>query len=1010
MRKLTLFLYVLCLGVLSAMAQTRISGTVLSAEDDSPVMGASVLVKGGNATALTDIDGKFTIVIPQGASKTLVISFIGMEKAEVFARDGMVVRMNSASHSLDEVLVVGYGTQRREAKTGSITQVSGDELDAIPATSVDKMLSGKLAGVQIASTSGQPGSATSIRIRGTSSINAGNEPLYVVDGIPITSGSTSVASETMNAIALINPSDIASVTVLKDAAAASIYGSRAANGVILITTKTGSKDNGKASVTLRARYGGTMLANDNDFGMMNLQQYVQYYRDAATNAGYDPDMPGSEYYMPLSAANGKGTDWMDLMTRTGQLQEYEAIVSGGNSKTNYYTSLSYSNHESIIVGNGFEKMQMRANMDSEINKWLKFGTRIQGGYMKSVDTAGGELAPGNPFWSGMAGAPTLGMYNADGTFIDYAKEAENFRNGQSTFRQDQINAMSLFFNINPLMAIRDMDKWDKQYKVYGTAYLEWKPIKQLTFKTNNSVEFAATEAHIYYPHYILESASGNALNSATQFNSMFTTSNTITYNDVFADDHYLNVMVGQEAYALKYWWLMGSSQQVDADYKYHSSVASKEYSSVSDGLSNATMVSFFAMADYNYASKYYLQLALRTDGSSKFGADNRWGTFWAIGASWNMHNENFLKDVSWLNQLKLRYSYGVNGNDDIGFYQHYGLYGVGSYNGVNISVPGQLPNKDLTWELNKTHNVGIDFRIFDRLNVTVEWYTRKTEDMLLATAIPTTTGFSSIMKNAGSIRNNGVEVQLDATIFDTNDFQWTAGLNFAANRSKVLDLNGQEYLGSSIRYVVGKSLMNYYLYDYAGVNPMNGNALWRDEQGQLTEDAASARRVYAGSPEPKWFGGFNTNLTWKGLSLDIQLEAKYGNKVYNNDRGVYESDGSIAIQNLWKGAANYWKKPGDTNCLPKPIMNNSTNSSQLSTRYVEDGSYLRIKDVTLAYTLPQKWTKKALMNNVRFYVSALNLYTFHNMNYWDPEHGMTGSTLVTYPMTRSVIGGIDITF
>ena len=989
-----MLLCALLAGISLAVAQTSISGTVLSAENDEPVIGASILVKGANASTITDTNGKFTIKIPEGAGRTLVISYIGMEKQEAFARNGMVVRLNPTDQTLDDVVVVGYQTIRKEAKTGSIATVDGEDLASIPETSVDRMLSGKMAGVSVSSTNGQPGATTEIRIRGTSSIGAGNEPLYVVDGIPVESGSTAGFSNSMNAIALINASDIASVTVLKDAAAASIYGSRAANGVILITTKSG--ESGKSQITARARYGISTLANDNDFGMANLEEYIQYQRDARINAGYDVDDPTSEYYFPLSLASKGGTNWMKELTRTGNLQEYELIASGGAGKTTYYTSMSYNKTEGIVPTVGFEKMQIRANLDTELNKWLKMGTRLQGGYMKVSDVEnslydGRGLVPTNPFYSGMALAPTMPAYNEDGSY--------NFD-------------LPFVFNINPLAAIRESDKYDKQYKFNGTAYLEWKPIKQLTFRTNNSVEFAYTNGRYYSPAYVNETDYGASLMTGDSQYRLLTTSNTITYDDIFNDVHSVNVLIGQEANTLESSYNQATSTHVNEERPYHSVGVSVEDQRAYDGISQTAMVSFFGVAEYSYDGRYYVKGSIRTDGSSKFGPDRRWGTFWAASASWNMHNEAFMQDIKdVLNVLKLRYSYGVNGNDNIGAYAHYGLYSDIVYNGITGQVPAQLENRKLTWETNKTHNIGIDFRLFDRLNGSIDWYTRRTEDMLIAAPLPYTTGFGSQAQNVGKIRNNGLEIQLDAEIFNTNDFKWNAGLNFAANRSKVLELApGQDFIGTTLRYVVGDQLYTYWLYDYAGVNPQNGNALWRNEDGLLTENAQEARRIKAGSPEPLWTGGFNTDLSWRGISLSVQLEARYGNKVFNSDRQLFESDGSMSDQNIWKGALNYWKQPGDTNVLPKPVYNNSSSSDQMSTRYLEDGSYLRIKDVTLAYNLPSRWTKKALMSGVRIYASALNLYTFHNMNYWDPEHGTIGNTIISYPMTRSMIVGVDITF
>ncbi len=993
MRKLTLLLCALLAGISMAMAQTSISGTVLSAENDEPVIGASILVKGANASTITDTNGKFTIRIPEGAGRTLVISYIGMEKQEVFARNGMVVKLNSTDQTLDDVVVVGYQTIRKEAKTGSIATVDGDDLASIPETSVDRMLSGKMAGVSVSSTNGQPGATTEIRIRGTSSIGATNEPLYVVDGIPVESENVSGLTNSMNPLALINASDIASVTVLKDAAAASIYGSRAANGVILITTKSGEA--GKSKITARARYGISTLANDNDFQMANLEEYVQYQRDARVNAGYDVDDPTSDYYFPQALVSKRATNWLKEMTRNGNLQEYELIASGGAGKTTYYTSMSYNKTEGIVPCVGFEKMQIRANLDTELNKWLKMGTRLQGGYMKVNDTQNGltsdnGLSPSNPFYTALALAPTMNAYNEDGSY--------NFN-------------LPFVFNINPIAVLYEQDQYDKQYKFNGTAYLEWKPIKQLTFRTNNSIEYAITDSRYYAPDFVYTDYRARLQTAAVQYR-LLTTSNTISYDDVFSDVHSVNVLVGQEANTYNYSYLTGVSTGVNQERPYHSVGVSAEDQIVRDALIESAMVSVFGVAEYSYDGRYYIKGSLRTDGSSKFGPDRRWGTFWAASASWNIHNEAFMQDIkNVLNVLKLRYSYGVNGNDNIPDYAHYGLYSDIVYNGVSGQLPSQLQNRKLTWETNKTHNIGIDFRLFDRLNGTIDWYTRRTEDMLIAAPLPYTTGFSRLNQNVGKIRNSGIEVQLDAEIINTNDLKWNAGVNFAANRSKVLELApGQDFIGTSIRYVVGDQLITYWLYDYAGVNPQNGNALWRNEEGLLTENYSDARRIRCGSPEPLWTGGFNTDISWKGLSLSVLLEARYGNKVLNYDRMTFEADGYYGDQNVWKGALNYWKKPGDMNVLPKPVYNNTSNSMLTSTRYLEDGSYLRIKDITLAYNLPSKWIKKALMSGVRIYASALNLYTFHNMNYFDPEHGTMGNTIISYPMTRSMIVGVDITF
>ncbi len=994
MRKLTMFLCALLVGVTSAMAQKTITGTVISADDDLPIFGASVLVKGTNSSAITDADGHFSIKLPDG-SNTLVISYIGMEKTEVFAREGMVVKLSSTT-TLDEVIVVGYGVQSREAKTGAIVQVTGDELASIPATSVDKMLQGKMAGVQITGNNGQPGAATSIRIRGTSSINAANDPLYVVDGIPVLSGDMGAGSaESANAIALINPSDIASITVLKDAAAASIYGSRAANGVILITTKSGKENGGQARISARVRAGMTSLANDNNYGVMNPEQWLSYSRDAIMNAGFNPDDPNSKYYLPMGTLSQPMTNWMKELTRVGSLQEYEINAQGGTGKTNYYASVSYGNNQGITYGSDMQKFSMRVNVDSELNKWLKMGARVNGGYMRMTGEStnqgdGWDMI--NPFFAGVFLPPTYRLYNDDGTY--------NTTN------------LPLVQNINPLAYAFEKDDFEKHYKFNGSMYLEWKPIKQLTLKTNNSAELLFSRSYSFNPGYVYE----DGLNAQSTFNrqyQVYTTSNTAVYEDNFNEEHFLRVLAGHEYTVTHLFADQAGARDVSPMIPYPQTSNMKDKYSLSYSETNEKLLSFFGVADYNYMQKYYLSLSVRGDGSSLFGASNQWGCFWSASGSWNMDKENFMQDIDWINQLKLRYSYGVNGNNGIGAYGAYALYAPGYYNGLSGVAPAQLPNPDLTWETNKSHNVGVDFRFWERFSGSIEYYHRTTDDMLLSTRIPYTTGFGSMLTNAGSLWNQGVEAQLDYAIFDRNDLQWTVGLNMAWNKSHVIDLADSDYIdyGGGIRIVEGEQLMQFYIYDYAGVNPVNGEALWYNEEGKITNSFNDARRVYKGSPEPVVAGGFNTALNWNGFDLGINFEYKIGNYLLYPDHQLIWNDGAIFGGNQLTVAGNYWKNIGDTGVSPKPVAGNGTNSAwTASTRFLERGDYLRIKDLTLGYSLPQKIVKKAAMSNVRVYVSGYNLFTFHDATTWDPERGIYGTGLGTYPTTKSFIVGLDVTF
>jgi len=975
------------------LAQTKVNGTVVSQDDGQPVVGASVLVVGTNVGAITNADGQFSLTVPEG-KKTLRITYVGMEPLEISARPNMRILLTSDQRALDEVIVVGYGTQRREAKTGSITTVSGGEIADIPATSLDKMLGGKLAGVMITQQSGQPGSSSSIRIRGTSSINAGNNPLYVVDGIPIMSGDEYEMVNTANGIASINPDDIESITVLKDAAAASVYGSRAANGVILITTKSGKE--GKSQFTVRAKYGISALANDNDFGIMSGQELLSYQRDAVINAGRNPDDPtaGASYYRPYELLSRQQTNWMDQFTRQGKQQEYEINMSGGTAKTKYYNSISYHQTEGIYYGIDFQRIQGRVNVDHEINQYLTTGTRVNLGYTETNDVPMQSLYYSNPAFAGMTILPWTPAYDEKGNFNSNIPENSN-SNPRSTAAYD--------------------DQWQKNYFFNGSIYLQWKPMKQLTLKTTNAAELKFIESRRYWSLEAHNYANGypELQMIDSQYRSL-TTSNTATWEDTYFDNHAVRVLLGQEANHYHYQYMYAMADNLNPQIPYLSSGQSANYP-VEDYLMNRTLLSWFGILDYNYASRYYLQASIRADGSSLFGSNSQWGTFWSIGGSWNAHNEAFMNDIDWIDVAKLRLSYGVNGNNNISVYQQYGTYASSNYNGVTGLRTSTPANPDLSWEKNYAWNVGIDFRFLKRFSGSIDVYSRKTTDMLLAKAQSYTSGFGSATTNIGSMRNTGFEFQFDAEILNKGDWKWNAGFNIAHNKSKILELAGEEMMNysedSRLRHIVGEKLFTFYLLDYAGVNPVNGEALWRNEAGELTNNYNDAAYVKAGSPEPTYTGGINTSVSWKNLQLSVVGEFKGGNKVMIIENRYLTSDGNQMSMNQQKGALDYWKKPGDTGVNPKPIAGNATNSNSFSTtRFIEKGDYFRIKDITLSYTLPQSLLTKVGLKSTRVYASGLNVYTFHDVNFWDPERGIDGIGYGIYPVSKSFIVGLDLTF
>ena len=993
MKKAKLFFSaILALLTVSLSAQSvKVSGTVTDASNGDPVIGAAVQLKGSTSNyTLTDSFGAYSISVPSNA--TLTVSCMGYVLAEVSVngRQNLDIALNPDSQLLDETIVVAYGTAKREAVTGSVSAVKGQGLAEAPVSSVDKMLSGKLAGVQISANSGQPGAASQIRVRGTSSINASNAPLWVVDGIPIISAGTSEMTNQSNSIATINPNDIESITVLKDAAAAAVYGSRAANGVILVTTKSGKE--GQAQFDARAKYGVSWLQSDSGFRMMTPSELLAYQRDAVYNAGMDPDDPTGTYYRPLSLLSKEQTNWMEHFTRPGVLQEYEISARGGTNKAKYFSSVSYHKNDGVFYGIDYSKFQARVNADYKLLSNLETGVRVNAAYTEQNDVPMESLYYANPAWAGLGLLPWIPKYDENGDFNTNIPSNSN-QNPRATAAYD--------------------DQWSKSYRFNGTAFLRWELTKNLVAETKNSAEVAFTQDRRYWSpkSHPKQGGTGTLQTTNSQFQNL-TTSNTLNYTNIFEGYHSVRALLGQEANRYNYEYVYTYAPGVDPQIPYINT-ANQANTETEQGFTRETLLSFFGILDYNYDNKYFVQLTAREDGSSLFGEQNKWGFFWSASASWNMTREKWMQ-YRWLDLLKIRASYGVNGNNGIAAYKAYGVYASSTYNGVVGMLPSQPSNPYLSWEKNGTWNVGVDFGFFNRLRGSVDVYSRKTTDMLLDKRVPQTTGFSTNFMNAGAMKNDGVEFQIDGDIVATSDMLWSAGLNLAYNRNEILDLAGDEKIeaASYMHYVVGKSRYTYYLTDYYGVNPSNGEALFRTKEGTLTNDASKAQKIYAGSPEPKLIGGFNTSFAWKGFSASAFFEFKAGNKVFLvNEWSYLNSDGSEMTMNQMASSNNYWKKPGDTGVQPKPVAGQSvSNDATLSTRWLADGSYLRVKDITVSYSLQERALKKLKVKGLKFYVSGLNLYCFNDVNFWDPEQGITGLTAGTYPLTKSVVGGIELSF
>ncbi len=1008
MKKMRFFFTAIALLIFAgiASAQTQVSGNVADASTGAPIPYAAIQIKGTMTGASTNEDGDFSLAVKP--TDVLIISSVGYlpQEIPVKGRSEIFCSLAVDATALEDVIVVAYGTASKEALTGSVSTIKNDKLAESPAMSVDKMLAGKMAGVQITSGSGQPGSTSTIRVRGTSSVNAGNEPLWVIDGIPVVPGDFRQLSNAGvgggSSTTFLNPNDIESITVLKDAAAASVYGSRAANGVILVTTKTGKK--GQARFTARAKYGVQQLINDNNIRPLTGEQLIDYRRTAAINAGHNPDDPEGSYYFTEELLKNGTTDWYNALTRLGNVQEYEVNATGGTDRSSYYSSIAYHKNKGVFHAVDYSRFTARVNADMQLTKSLKTGVRLNLSYGDSNSGQMGDLYYANPTVAMWGINPWTPMYDENGKIFDKISE-----NG----------------NTNPY-AIAVYDTYnDKEYRVQGNMFLEWKPIPQLSIKTTNALEATLVDSKQYWAPETNEGST--TLFKIWSKDFRYTTSNTITYSDLFADSHSVRVTAGQEAMTETYDYLGGVSPNVDPMIPFPTTSTAAQ-DEVLYAISEETLLSFFGIADYNYMEKYFAQASIRADGSSLFGENNKWGIFWSAGASWNMTKEPWMAATSnWLDLLKIRASYGVNGNNNIAAYRAYGVYGTTGYNNFVGMVPSTPANPNLSWEKNKTWNVGLDLSFFNhRLSAGLDVYNRLTTDMLLSKRVPYTTGFGSNFMNVGSITNKGVELMVSGDIIRTGDWLWDASFNVAFNRSHVNDLGDSEYLetidnrassssgndGTPVRIVEGKNMYNFYLRDWYGVNPSTGAGLWWTEDGQLTSDRAKARYIYAGSPEPKATGGFNTSVSWKGLSLSAYCEFVVGHKVMETNQFI--DDGYDMKGNTTTAALNYWKNPGDTGVTPKPIAGNpGAYYVSYSTRFLKKGDYMRIKDVTLSYTFQPNVLNKLKLNikGLKVYVSALNPYTFHDLNLLDPEVGALGYTMgASHSMVKSFIGGIEVSF
>lgn len=971
-RMLTIIAF--CAISLGVFAQARtITGKVTLAEDNSPLPGVSVVAAGTIVGTITDFDGAYSIDVPPTATM-LRFTFIGLQTEEVEIGNQTVIdiAMVPSSEELDEVIVVGYGTKRKGSITGSIATVDSDVLEQKPVGSFDAALQGQVAGMQVITSSGAPGAAATVRIRGVSSINAGTEPLYIMDGVQITAGDFSA----------INANDIENISVLKDASATSIYGSKGANGVIIITTKRG-KNNQQTQINYRTQFGRSVIARD-QFDMMNSEQKIDYEIDLGLRSS---DNPANDSLRKVNA------NWRDQLFRNAPMQSHELSVRGGNDKTAFYISGGYFDQEGIQYRSDLKRYTARINIDHKASDRFKVGTYLTAGYEQINNAVYATNNIYNLAFRAYLANPYTTLYKPDGS---YTTPADGLKWA------------------NPIQQLDLNGNMDDQLKIVGNVFGEYEIIPGLTFRATLGADFSDNVDYQYlHPESAWGGENSGEVYRAFDRNFRLTNTNLLTFNRSFGS-HGLNVYLGQETvsytsefFSAEGYTLPNSIVQVLASTSQWGSDASR------DGfITEYSVASFFGNASYDFDRKYYVDLSYRRDASSRFGEDVRWADFWSAGVQWDMKRESFLQGVGFLSQAKLRGSIGTTGNYNIGNYLHLQTYSFsGSYFNQNASFPSLPGNPGLTWEKVRLSSVALDMQFLDKFGVILEAYEKLTTDMLFELPYSYTTGFASAWTNIGDMRNRGLELTLNFDVINTSDFRFNLNANVAYNKNEVVELyDGKEEIPSSQDsdwyHAVGRPYGSWKMVEYVGVNAANGERIYLDAEGNPTNEflVSNARYVDKSWVAP-WQGGFTGTLSYKGFTASAFFSWIEGKYMLNNTRYFMESNGQFAAYGQSVKMLDYWKEPGDITDVPKPDFAN-----YFDTRLLEDASFMRLKNLTVSYLLPTKWAEVTrVFKSFRIYGQAQNLFTWTWYQGFDPE--LDGAyELGAYPHVKTITFGIDAGF
>jgi TonB-linked SusC/RagA family outer membrane protein len=997
MRKFVAILFCAVLAVTQVSAQNRTVRGKVTEDGKKPVANASVIVKGSTLGTKTDDNGNYTIAVPANA-KVLSFSALNFEtqEASIGSKTEINVVLTATVSDLQEVIVTGYGTTKKAANTGSISIVKAADIENLPFSSVDKALQGKVAGLQSVASSGQPGASQAILIRGASSINASSAPLWVIDGVPVNAGDASRLQTTGNLLSTLNPNDIESISVLKDAASQSIYGSRAANGVIVITTKKGK--GGKTKFRFDTEIGSSDVAYQNPrYLPLDANEYINLTRTGLINAGASPAQTSS-IAASLGEGNGINFNWYDNVMRIGQQRQLNLSAEGGNDKTTFFLSGGHFFQEGTSINSQLARNNLNVRINNKATDRLSLGFNMNvGNVSQRAPLAGGAF--GNPLLSTYFLLPTYSAYKADGSY-NYVLNS----------------------GLHNTIALADQDKrYLRQTSARGSLSADYKIFENLKFRSVYGIDYNNLEEDQYNnPNH----GDGLATNGRSfayytrYFNYVWT--NTLDFNQNITrnGDLSTSTQIGYEAQKSAGYFSSLQSQQFPPSLSLVWPASGASPTTASATISEYTFESQFASTNLNYQNRFVLSGSFRRDGSSRFSKNNRYGNFWSIGGTWNIDREKFMNNQKIFDQLKLRSSYGVNGNAGIGNYESPALYGFGAnYNQLPGSAPSNVGDPNLTWELNKPFNIGLDFSVLkSRINVTLDWYIRKSQNLLLSVPLSTTSGFGSATRNIGAMENKGLEVSINIVPVQTKDLRWDVDFNFANNKNKVTSLpNDADIVSGAFIYREGVSINTFFLREWAGVHPGTGDPLWyeTDKRGASSSVYPGANaRILAGQSLPKYFGSLTNAVNYKGFTLSAQLYYSFGNQVSDGWRSYYLGSGFGAGFNKVKRQLDAWTTPGQVTDIPRYVYNGNKAFQNSSTFNLNDGGFVRVRDIQLGYNVPKAKLEKLKLGTANIYVRGTNLFTWvkdKNLPF-DPEQGTGSTSNLNVFIPKTVTVGLSLTF